>query len=73
MRHDWQKNVGLCGYCHTWCPQCNDCTCPGKGWKRYASSSCPGFDTEAGRLRPERAAVTAARAEAWRDRNRPVT
>ncbi len=51
MRHDWER-AALCLYCHRWCRHCNDCVCPGNGWTRYASSNCPGFDTEAGQLRP---------------------
>jgi hypothetical protein len=58
--HDWEP-AAYCLYCGTWCPRCNDCTCPGAGWSRYANSSCPGFDTKAGNLRPSKAAVQAAR------------
>lgn len=71
MRHSWERS-GLCSYCGKWCPHCNDCTCPGKGWTRYAATGCPGFDTQAGQLRPEREVVQTARAEVWRDRNRPA-
>lgn len=51
MRHRWERN-GLCLYCGWFCDYCNDCACPGNGWTRYRTSRCPGFDTEAGRLRP---------------------
>lgn len=53
MRHDWQPSA-LCLYCGKWCPQCNDCTCPAKGWTRYVNSNCPGFDTLAGFRRPRK-------------------
>jgi hypothetical protein len=69
MLHEWQN--GMCSYCGKFCSICNDCQCPGMGWTRYALSSCPGFDTHAGRDRPERAAVLEQRATAWRDRNKP--
>lgn len=49
-RHDWTP--GLCLYCGNFCTQCNDCQCPGRGWRNYAASKCPGFDTKAGWLRP---------------------
>jgi hypothetical protein len=50
MKHDWTP--GLCLYCGNFCTQCNDCQCPGRGWRNYAASKCPGFDTQAGWLRP---------------------
>jgi hypothetical protein len=53
MKHDWER-AALCIYCATWCPNCNDCTCPGNGWKKYALSNCPGFDTHAGYDRPHK-------------------
>jgi hypothetical protein len=71
MRHDWER--GACSACGWYCRDCNDCKCPGKGWTKYASSSCPMFDTKAGQLRPSKADVDAKRAEEWRDRNRPST
>lgn len=69
MRHDWQP--GLCSVCGWHCPDCNDCKCPGKGWTRYALSSCPMTDTHAGKDRPRKEDVDKTRAESWRDRNRP--
>ncbi len=51
--HNWEP-CGLCIFCGLWCPNCNDCVCPYKGWTNYRRSRCPGFDTQAGALRPVR-------------------
>ena len=40
-KHEWQKDVGYCIYCYTWCENCNQCKCEAE------DTDCPNRDMKA--------------------------